>query len=300
MAFGVELPANLGEAPSAPGTEAAPSGSDQFSSKAPGTESSEGATKEAPLTDLDKLERFRFEGREWKREDLRRAYLRQQDYTRKTQELAETRKYTDNFAIDLREVINNRARLEDFRRIYPREFVERAEEILGHLPEQKPAQGTSQQQGQDPVRSELEGIKRDLGQWKQEKQQAEVASIQSWLDNKFDAFTKKYSNVSRFGEGDKNPVLKAINSDLTILAEKGTKITEQVIEHYFKGYDDTLKASWNAMRKSEITQQQRAGKEARDVGPGGGAPGAAPKGPKTFKEATALMIADLEAKGARR
>ena len=298
MAFGVELPANLGEAPSAaPSTEATPSGSDQFSSKAPGTDSPEGATKSSPLTDIDKLERFRFEGREWKREDLRNAYLRQQDYTRKTQELAETRKYVDNFAVDLRAVLKDRARLEEFRRIYPREFVEKAEEVLSQLPSARMPEGTSQkQQADDPVRGELEMIKRDLGQWKQEKQQAEVASIQSWLDNKFETFSKKYSHVEKMGE----PVLKAINADLEVLANQGTRITEQVIEQYFKGYDDKIKASWNAMRKSEITQQQRAGKEARDVGPGGGAPGAAPKGPKTFKEATAMMIADLEAKGARR
>lgn len=294
MPFGVTLPDNIGETQSTAPDTGAPSGAPEGAAPSPDTISPKGTSTETPkgadaLTDLDKLERFRFQGREWSRKDLERAYLRQEDYSRKTQELAETRKYTDNFAADLRTVIKDRSRLEEFKRLYPREYVERAEEILSTLPGSRPPE-TQQTGNVDPAfREDIEGIKREFNQLKQEREAQAIEQIQSWLDNQFDTLGKKYPNARQ----------KEVMADAEVAARNCTKVTAEVLEKLFKASDAEISGAWEAKYKEKVNKQLSAGKQARDIGPGGGVPGEAPRTPKTFKEARELMIEDMKAQGRR-
>src|SRR5271166_2884879 len=67
------------------------------------------------LIDLDKLERFLWKGKPTTRKEFESGWLRQQDYTRKTQALKEsqakaeieTRKFQDNLDADLEKLRQN-------------------------------------------------------------------------------------------------------------------------------------------------------------------------------------------------
>lgn len=283
MPFGVDLPDNIGGgAPSPePSTGDSPSPDTTVSSEK--ASHTEGADGKPSITDLDKLERFRFEGREWSRKELQNAYLRQQDYSRKTQELAETRKYTDNFAADLRTVMKDRARFSEFQRLYPREFVERAQEILEAMP--KATGGQPNAEPNDPVSEKLAALEGKISTYEQRAEAQEIEKLQLWVDNQFATLSKKYPDA----------IPELINARAEVMARQGTKITTPVLEKLFKEHDGQIKAQFEARYKGKVSKQINAGKEGRDVGPGGGMPGDAPKNPKTFKEARDMMIADYTA-----
>jgi hypothetical protein len=62
--------------------------------------------------------------------DLKNSYLMREDYTRKTQEVAEARKYVDNFKYDLQSLVKQPSLMGQFEKVYPKEFVQLAKEIL--------------------------------------------------------------------------------------------------------------------------------------------------------------------------
>ncbi len=293
MAFGVTLPDNIGQGAPAPAggdsapspgsgpTDVAPEGASPAgtSSKAPGTE----ATKSDPL-DLDKLDRFRFSGREWKRDEFRSALMRQEDYSRKTQELAETRRFADNFAHDLKTVMGNPARFEEFKRIYPKEFVQIAEGVLknargGHGPNAQPTEPTSE------PNPEIQALKDEFQQLKQEREAQAVEQIQGWLDHQFGILSKKYPNADP----------EVVNARAEVAARQGVKITAEALDKLFKDHHGQVKARLDKAASETIKKQISVGKEGKDIGAGGGVPTGAPKSPKTFKEAQAMMIEDLKA-----
>jgi hypothetical protein len=86
---------------------------------APSAETPEAAPE---LVDLDTMDKFKFGGREWTPKELEAAYMRQQDYSRKTQEIAQERKYYDNLPYDLDMVKNNPALVNQFKQVYPAKF----------------------------------------------------------------------------------------------------------------------------------------------------------------------------------
>lgn len=297
MPFGVELPENLGsstdqgvgggDSQGAPEGASPPSGT-QISSEGQGTQ-----IPRQPL-DLDKLERFRFNGRDWTpsdfRKDYERGYMLQGDYSRKTRELAETRKFADNFAHDLRTVIADRNQLDEFKRIYPREFVEICERILEQMPHRQPTQQPQPPGAVDPKWAErLSRVEGQLGHFQQATEQAQVEQIQGWLNNHFDVLSRKYPYADA----------EVINSRALEAAQKGTQITETVLDKLFKQHNEQVlerKAGWDKAGKEKATQQIAAGKRARDMGPGGGPPSGAPKSPKTMKEAKELWLQDIAAR----
>jgi uncharacterized FlaG/YvyC family protein len=288
MPFGVELPDNLGEKPSTeePSQDLAPG-------SAEGTEISEKLSNETSLKppieellDLDKQERVRFEGREWSVKDLRNAYLMREDYTRKTQELAEARKYADNFDADLSTVLREPNRLSDFARIYPPSYVEKVQRILERANPES-AQASSQGQAQRPA--ELPPEMRELLQfkqtWEQERKEQAIQSTQRELDTMFSDFGKKYEFANH----------KAVNNAAISVVEAGHKLTPQLLEKLFKQEHEDMKALFEKSYKNKVQAQKQAGFKARDAGPGGSAPGAAPKVNKTLREARDQWLSDLEA-----
>jgi len=287
MPFGVELPANLGANNAVNDTaSAAPE-----SHAAPETISTESRSTETPnqsqMVDLDKQEKFRFKGRDWTRDEFEKGYLRQQDYTQKTQELTERRKYVDNFAADLSTVASDPSRMADFERMYPKEFVALAKTHLAKLKGQNPQETTTNESKSWKDDPEFQEFKSELSEWKSEKAQAEVKSIQTWLDGQFDSLTKKYPHAHT----------EIVNSRAEAMARQfqGTdqKITAQVLDKLFKENNDEMKTRSDSMYKTKITNQINAGKSARDIGPGGDVDGGAPKKFRTIKEATAGFLSDI-------
>jgi len=289
--FGVELPENLGQAPE---QNAAPQHGSPEGSAPEGNKSLEGtnqntqtpAEKAQELADLDKLEKFRFKGREWTRKEFEDGHLRQQDYTRKMQTLSEKTKFVENFPHDLRTVIADRSKLSDLERIYPKEFVAHAKEILAAYPAKAEPQGqqlTSKPEVPEEFRKEFDAMKASVAEWQQERERTEIEQNQKWLNNQFDSLSKKYSHAHS----------EVVYARAESAARQGVQITADVLDKLFKACNDEMKKRSDELYKDKINQQLKAGKEAKDVGAGGDLAGGAPKNYKTIKDATAGFLADI-------
>ena len=98
-------------------------------------------TEQSEITELEKLERFKFKGEEWTPKKAEQAFMRQQDYTKKAQELAEQRKeyeselkhreYRSNLKADINHVLKNPSLADEFKKIYPEEYHYALELALG-------------------------------------------------------------------------------------------------------------------------------------------------------------------------
>jgi len=297
MPFGVDLPENLGtESPSsAPETgQGAPS---ESGDRAPEIQqdlredSKSEATREEKIADLDKLQRFRFEGREWDPKSLKSAILAHADYTRKTQEVAEARKYADNFDADLAKVVENPNRLAEMRQIYPAVYVQMAERYLAKLRESgnsgvQPQNRDVQSADQD-LRRELQELKQWRDAQEAEKTELRVQQIQATLDRQFESLAKKYEFA--------DPVV--VNQWALSASERGIKITEKVLDTLFKQHNDQVQKRYEQIYRAKVDKQKQAGSKARDMAGGGDAVGSAPKTARTIREATKQWLADLD--GAR-
>src|ERR1700748_3169479 len=183
MPFGVELPENLGaELPQTATPDAAPKETPADANPAPQKDLQEASRPEAnrDITDLDKLERLPFEVRDWDPKSLKNAMLAHADYTRKTQEIAEARKYADNFSADLGHVMDDPSLLAKMRQIYPAEYVQHAEAILSRLGKtgnpgnQSQPAPSDNSQTENPLAREVQELKAWKQQWEQEQTEARV------------------------------------------------------------------------------------------------------------------------------
>lgn len=305
MPFGVQLPDDLGKN-TAPVNEggapdgASPTGAQQDLSPE-GSPSGETSTK-APspevtkqdILDLDKLERFRFDGKEWNRNDFKNSYLMQQDYTRKTQELAETRKYVDNFQVDLQTVISDPTRMKEFRAVYPKAYVQVVEKVLERLkPQATPPSAPQVSTPNDDLAkrfeerfSKLENSLSRIDTWEEQQRQNEVKSIESWLDNQYQTLSKKYDLADQ----------EVVTARAQVLSDNGQKIDEKVLEKLFEKHHNEVKERWEKTYKEKVTKQKEAGAKSKDMGTGGGTPSGQPRQVKTIKEATKIALEDLGAR----
>lgn len=289
MPFGVELPENLGVT-STEQQDTAPSGDTAPAGDTPSGEQNFSKAESKPETiqdvlDLDKLDRsFRFNGREWTAKDLRNAYMMREDYTRKTQELAEARKYAENFDVDLQKVLRDPRLIGEMKKVYPRHYVEIAERWLGNRGGQ---QSTPTAGAQQPNESQAEYERRiaelegRIAEWDKSQQQAEIAQIEAWLNNQYEALGKKYQFANA----------EVVTARAEVLSKSGTKVTDKVLDKLFKASHDEMKSRWEKHYQTKVQEQLKTGVKGKDVGPGGGVPGQAPKGLKTMKDAKEAMLA---------
>ena len=295
--FGVELPDNLGStapsdtgetsdlAPDTGGTEISPDGASKS------FDSESGKTTETPSQplDLDKVERFRFQGREWTSKELRDAYMMRADYTRKTQELAETRKYSDNFDSDLRSVMKDPNLFAEFKRIYPKNYVAIAEEVLSRLSPNnqtntnQPTNGLDSKAIDKLLEQRLSPVLDKVGEWEKAQHAAEVEKIGSWLDNQYERLSSKYPYANT----------EVITARADLAHRNGVKVDAQLLEKLFRTNNGEIETQWSKLQESKVNKQLKANNRARDMGTGGGVPGNAPKGAKTIKDATNAWLQDL-------
>lgn len=289
-AFGVELPENF----DAPTTETPePKTADTGVELGNAQSSSEAKPPETiqELLDLDKHERFRWQGREWSPKELQNAIMMREDYTKKTTSLAETRKYADNFDVDLEKVLAKPELLDVMRNIYPPQYMKVAERILERMNGQ-PATRTEDTKQSPDVSSvvqklldkELGPIKQTFSQISQEKHKVEVERVNTWLDSTYEKLLKKYPSA--------NTAL--IDTRALSAHEQGHKVTEEVLDRLFKQAHDEAEAWYSNRAKKQVEEQKKANAAAKDTGAGGGTPTMERK-KESIAEARKRMLEDVEA-----
>lgn len=281
MSFaGVELPQSGAPQESAPESSSAPESQVSASSDVEGTrEAPKSQTPDIP--DLDKLERFRFGGREMTRKELQDSFMRQSDYTRKTQEVAEARKYADNFRYDLQSVIANPQLLDKMREIYPAEYVKMAEEIIASRPSQSSQSGQQAVDAKPQLPIELQQALQDVQAWKSEMQEQKTQATLSQLNSLHEQMGQKYPYADP----------RLVDTMLVNAAEQGLKLdgnnVARAIENTYKMLHGEQDTRIKSAQKTKVEEQVKAGKQARDIGPGSSIPAAAPKKYKKFAEINA-------------
>ena len=270
----------------------APETSEPVGNEAPEQTGSDGGDPSSQVVDLDSVQKFRFAGREWTPKDFQGAYMMQSDYTRKTQQLAEERKYYDNLSADLESVRNDPRLADKFKSIYPKKF----HNYLGFINSGTPPAQQTQQPGGQPEQSKpnvdpefLERFNRVETAYKTQAQQAADAQVEANCQK----FGEKYSSVKGLYE---SLALNLLSTRLDNLkrSDPDAVLSDKDWDAAYKQvHENNLKVSKDLYSK-QVKQQKETNQRAGDVAQGGGIPGQAPKNPRTIREATRLAMTELE------
>ncbi len=258
------------------------------SSQAPSIEqqrSEPAATQINDVADLDKLEKFMFEGKEWTKDDLRRSILMQQDYTRKTQEVAnerksieQERKYTENVPYDLEKLARDPNLIDQFKRVYPKSYHAAADKLLASLgiSPKASAQKTGESAIPEEWRAELDQVKSMVRTYETEKYETQ-------LNATFNTLKAKYPKARE------DVIIFKARAELDA---GNPPLTDDQFEKLFKDEHESSKKAFDDYHLSMIKEQKAANKKGRDVPNGGETPTSPPKR-LTMKEATEAAIRDL-------
>lgn len=252
------------------------------------------STTEQPNTqdsvpELDKFERFKWEGKEWTPKDLKQMTMFQSDYTRKTQEVAQERKYYDNLAADLEAVSKDPSLAAKFKELYPAKF----HSYLKYLSQNQSSaqtQPVAANQAQDQsfiesLKKEIAELREQLNPLKEGFEQQELAKTEAQLDSIYNEFSKKYEMADE----------RTVTATAQALHGQGTELSKDLWERIFKEDHERNLKRYEQHYSKQVKQQKEASAKARDVAAGGGVPGQAPKR-LSMKDATEAAIRDLSAR----
>ena len=229
------------------------------------------------IPDLDSMEKFKYGGREMTAKELRSEMMMQSDYTRKTQAIAEERKFYDNLSADLAAVKANPALIEKFKSIYPEKF----HSYLGYVTPAQQAQAQAQQQSTQQQYAQIDPqVMQRFQRMEADMNERQVAAINAELDAKFKGLSEKFPFADE----------EAAIARAQALQERGEKLTDKVWEGIWKSVHDKNESKWKQMQSASAKKQQSANAKGKEASGGGGIPANAPRQPKTIKEASKYAL----------
>lgn len=213
------------------------------------------------IPDLDSLERFTWNGKELTSKELNNLVMLQSDYTRKTQEVAEERKYAENFLADAQSVLTNPQLKEKFFEIYPERYRSALNSFLERFGEKRVESNTQQQPTLD--RATAERIER----LEQINFENEVKANEAQIDSVMNEMAQKF---------------KLANADVVLtraqsVLDKGEELTPQTWEKLYKQSHAETEKLLKTHYGEQFKRQKAASEKAKDIGSGGSTPGEAPK-----------------------
>lgn len=245
--------------------------------------------KEA-IFELKESGKFRYNGKDYTVkdfEDLQKGSLRMQDYTRKTQSLAEERKsfdgerkYYENLHADLAYVKANPNSVNQFLQTYPEKFHQYLKGLFDENTSQSGEQ--SRENSQSAYRPDFELLSK-VNKLEKFYMDQEVSRAKTEISSVMEGLSKKYPDV----------LPKVALGDALELYGKGTKLTPEVWEEIYKSNDAMMKARDKQKYGEMVKKQVSANNKAKDVDAGGGTPGRAPFKPKRIEDIKDKMISDL-------
>lgn len=226
------------------------------------------ASKQPGLPDLDKMDRFTFNGREMTLKDLKSAYMAHSDYTKKTQALANERKFIDNLESDLDMVKNNPSLAEQFKSVYPQAYHRYLKYAAGEAQTQQQRPGVE-------ANPEITSLKSQLQEIREFQDSIKIKELESQFSTIFnDSIKAKYKWVDE--DNLVGLAREAVQAGYQLRDANG-KIDRNVLEQIARGENERLEKKFQEYQKGIVDKQRVANKSARDVGAGGGIAGAAPK-----------------------
>ncbi len=247
------------------------------------------------LTDISKLEKFIYDGKELTPTELKNLMMFRQDYTKKTQEISkfkkefdsiksysdESKRFRENLAIDLENVSRNPSLASKFKEVYPSEFHKLVDYAL--------KKEQQEQKLSDPRLDEIDKLKEAYTELHEEK--VEKASLE--IDSAFKEFGAKYplSNepdvVVSLEKILENKVQAAIDAGEN---PKRVKLDSKDFEQVFKASHDFHDKRFNQHYSKQFNKQKETNEMAKSSGSGGATPTGAPHQFKNMKDAEAAAI----------
>jgi hypothetical protein len=240
---------------------------------------------EQSLTELEKLEKFKFNGQEYTPKDLEKSILRQSDYTKKMQEISELKKeyepelkhrdYRANLKADIGHVLKDPSLAEAFKKTYPEEYHVVLEYALAKTqqPDAKPAETPAAQLPPEFLKK-FEEQGKTLDEFKQKAYETEKQATDAQLDAYETKYTGKYP-YSKDVLGQVYGALETYAAQNKITNIKN--IPESVVEHVYKNAHEQMEKIAEKINEQRVKKQLSAHKDGQDIGKGGGTPGEAPK-----------------------
>lgn len=275
--------AALASAQSQPSTESQSDSSQPESTKSADPSSTDGQPSISEIMELDKLEKFKFEGREWTPHELKSAYMMQQDYSRKTAEVAQERKYYDNLAADLESVRNDPSLSAKFRELYPQKYHNYLSHVLPK--DQTPQVEASRSNVPPEVANRIEKLEQFINQF-------ETKNLEAEIDSTFTKLGEKYPMADEQTVTARADL--AMRQGVQLRGQDG-KLNVGELEKIFKAEHDRTQKAYDAHYAKQVEQQKAASAKSRDVAGGGGVPGQAPE-KLTFEQATQKAIKEFSAR----
>lgn len=241
------------------------------------TSSSERQQVANAIAELDKMEKFRFEGQEYTPKALKDAILRMKDYTQKTQEHSKSvesfkqeKKFYENLWDDIENVRRDRSLATEFLKLYPEQF----HSILKRALSGESNQASSQQTQTSPmidVDTQAKIVKLEKFVHEQE-----VAKNTNEINSLIEKYSKQFpKSIPKLAIAE---VFEAFN--------QGSQPTPETWEQAFKASQEYRESLLKQDYGELVKKQTQANQKARDVDAGGGTPGRAPKKFGSLREVT--------------
>lgn len=255
-------------------------------------DSSNQTQTEQVISELEKMGKFKFQGKEWTPKDLEKAILRQQDYTKKTQALSkdkesveQDRKFYENLYYDLQRVASNPNEwAAKFIQVYPEKFHGYLKQILGQSNQTQNSQQQQTQNQQAPL--DVETMSR-LNKLEKFYNDQETSKNTQEINSQVELLSKKYPDA--IPEMVIGRIYDAIN--------RGVQYDKAMWEQTFEAVDKQMKDLVKSRYGDLVKKQTEANKKAADVSSGGGAVGRAPPKFNSLKDVTNFAINDLTKRG---
>jgi hypothetical protein len=228
---------------------------------------------------------------------LENQVLMRKDYTQGKQEIAEARKFADNFVYDLDKVIANPSLMKQLKGIYPASYVEQAEKILkmAWKDNSKDSTPEAQKQGAESkalelpteILAKLDKVDR-LEQWMSGQEQQKASERQAILEGQLDEWFKDLSSKYQFADPD------AVLTKAQAFANAGQEINKEVLDKIFAEKDGHYQKAWAVSQQQKQKQQLKVGAQAKEAGKGGDVPSGAPKEHQTLKDVRKSLLREFE------
>lgn len=242
------------------------------------------------IVDLGKLPKFKWNGKTLTAKELQSMAMMQSDYTKKTQEIAQSKKYYENLYYDLSNVKQNPELAAKFKSIYPKQFhayLDHAlQEISSQNPVKKEQEATAKPQEEQPKTPALDPRVEEVYNFMKEQR---LASAQEKIDALLDRLNSKYPKA------DEEKIIARVQT-LNELSQQDPsrykRPKDEDIERMFKEDHEGFQKKLKEHLSQTLEEQRKANARGRGPAPGGATAGQAPKLPKTIKEATELALSD--------
>lgn len=244
------------------------------------------------VTDISKLEKFMFEGKEYTGDEFKKKFIPHSLYTKKNQEYARERQeyeakvqelnkleeFDKNFDADLETVLREPNRINEFKQLYPVRYHSYVDRML----REAQSRGTqTQTQGDQPRMdratedrlSKLENFYQNQERQVKEAQFTQsVETSRALLDSTCEKLAQKYP------DSDEDAVLARASEYLSTMkpevanSEKFAETFTKAVEQLYKQSHEFHAKRYQAKYKEMQNQQKQANHRGRDMGQGGATP----------------------------